>query len=62
MSLSLKKVKPHIRHPYGTRSKTKATPVSVQSVVTDIQSGQRGNLGLGQWVGNLLGTIKDATV
>ena len=55
-------VKPQINHPYGTRSKTKATPVSVQSVETDTQSEQKGHLGLGQWVGNLLGTIKDATV
>ena len=27
-----------------------------------ITSEQRGHLGLGQWVGNLVGAIKDATV
>ena len=34
--------KPQVSHPYSTRSKTKATPVSLQSVKTDIQSEQRG--------------------
>ena len=48
-------------HPYGTRWKTKAAVVSVQSVETDIQSEQRGHSGLGQWVGNSFGSIKDAT-
>ena len=46
----LKKIdtKAQICHPYGTRSKTKAAPISVQS--TDIQDARRGHLGLGQWV------------
>ena len=48
-------VKPQISHPYGTRSKTKAAPVSVQSVETDPQSEQKGHLGLGQWIRNLFG-------
>ena len=39
-----------------------AAPVFVQSVETDTQSEQKGHLGLGQWVGNLLGIIRDATV
>ena len=43
---------PQVCHPYGTRSKTKVAPVSVQS--TDIQDEWRGHLGLGQWVRNVL--------
>ena len=33
-------------HLYGTRSKTKAAPVSVQSVEINTQSDQKGHLGL----------------
>ena len=46
----LKKInmKPQISHPNGTRSKTKATPITLHS--TDIQHEQSGHLGLGQWV------------
>ena len=59
----LKKIiKCQINHPFGTRSKTKAAPVSAQSVETDTQSEQKGSLGLGQWVRNSLGTIQDAVV
>ena len=45
--------KPQVCFPYRPRSKNKATPVSVQSVEINIQSEQRGHLGLGQWVGNI---------
>ena len=51
-------MKPQICHPYGTRSETKATPISVHS--TDIQDEWRGHLGLGQWVRNSFGPIRDA--
>ena len=47
---------------YGTRSKTKAASVSVQSVEADTQCKQRGHLGLGQWVGHFYGSVKDAAV
>ena len=46
----LKDVKPQICHPYGTRSKTKAAPASVQSVIPDNHFEQREHCGLGQWV------------
>ena len=59
--LKIKK-KTQVCHPCGTRSKTKAAPVSTKSVELNTQSKQRKHLGLGQWVSNLIGTIKDATV
>ena len=55
-------MKPHICHPCNTRSMTKAAPLSTKSLKTKTQSELRGHLGLGQWVGNLVGTVKDATV
>ena len=58
----LKDVKPQISHPYGTRSKTKATSTSVQSVVPDTHFEQRGHSGLGQWVGQFFGYVKEAAV
>ena len=39
---------PQVCHPYGTRSKTKADQISVQS--TNIQDEWRGHSGLGLWV------------
>ena len=54
--------KPQICHPYGTRSKTKAASTSVQSVVPDTHFEQRGHSGLGQWVGQFFGSVKEATV
>ena len=53
---------PQICHPYGTRSKTKAAPISTKSVEINTQSRSRGHLDLCQWVSNLVGTVKDATV
>ena len=53
---------PQISHPYGTRSKTKATSASVQSVEPDIHYQQRGHSGLGQWVGQIFGSVKEAAV
>ena len=60
----LKKIntKPQISHPYGTRSKTKAALASVQSVKADTHYDQRGHSGLGQWVRQFLGSIKEAAV
>ena len=58
----LKDVKPQICHPYGTRSKTKATPASVQSIIPDTHFQQRGHSGLGQWVGQFFGSVKEAAV
>ena len=55
-------VKPQISQPYDTRSKTKATPVSVQLVEPDTQIEQKGHICVGKWVGTLLGTIEEATV
>ena len=54
--------KPQISHPYGTRSKTKAASASVQSVVPDTHFEQRGHSGLGQWVGQFFGSVKEAAV
>ena len=54
--------KHQISHPYGTRSKTKATSASVQSVVADTYFEQRGHSGLGQWVVQFFGSVKDAAV
>ena len=42
--------KSQICHPYGTRSRTKATSASLQSVVPDTHFEQRGHSSLGQWV------------
>ena len=59
----VKKVnEPKICHPYGTRSKTKATSASVQSVVPDTRFEQRRHSGLGQWVGEFFGSVKEAAV
>ena len=59
----VKKLKqPQICHPYGTRSKTKAVSVSVQSVVPDTHFEQRGHSGLGQWVRQVFSSIKEAAV
>ena len=59
----VKKVnQPQICHPYGTRSKTKATSASVQSVVPDTHFEQRGHSGLGQWVRQFFGSVKEAAV
>ena len=59
----VKKVnQPQICHPYGTRSKTKAISASVQSVVPDIHLEQRGHSGLGQWVRQFFGSVKEAAV
>ena len=59
----IKKVnQPQICHSYGTRSKTKAASTSVQSVVPDTDFEQRGNSGLGQWVGQFVGSVKEAAV
>ena len=49
---------PQICHPYGTRSKTKATSASVQSFVPDTHFEQRGHSGLGQWVGQFLAPLR----
>ena len=54
--------KPKTCHPYGTKPKTKATPVSSNSLETDMQNVLREIFVPGQWVGNLVGAIKDATV
>ena len=55
-------IKPQIGHNYGTRSKTKAASASVQSVEPDTHYEQRGHSGLGQWVGQFFGSIKEAVV
>ena len=55
-------MKPQICHPYGTRSKTKAASTSVQSDMSDIHFDQRGHSGLGQWVGQFFGSVKEAAV
>ena len=39
-----------------------AAPESTKSVELNTQSGPRGHLGLGQWVSNLVGTIKNGSV
>ena len=54
--------KPQIGHNYGTRSKTKTASASVQSVKTDAHYEQRGHSGLGQWVGQFFGSVKEAAV
>ena len=54
--------KPQICHPYGTRSKTKAASTSVRSDVADTHFDQRGHSGLGHWVGQFFGSVKEATV
>ena len=54
--------KPQIGHHYGTRSKTKAASASGQSVELDIHYEQRGHSGLGQWVRQFFGSIKEAAV
>ena len=53
---------PQIGHNYGTRSKTKAASASVKSVVPDTHFEQREHPGLGQWVGQFFGSIKEAAV
>ena len=53
---------PQISHPHDTRSKTKAASASVQSVDPDTHFEQRGHSGLGQWVGQFFGSIKEAAV
>ena len=53
---------PQICHPYGTRSKTKAASASVQSADSDTHFEHRGHSGLGQWVGQFFGSIKEAVV
>ena len=58
----LKDIKPQISHPYGTRSKTKATSASIQSDVSDTHFDQRGHSGLGQWVRQFFGSVKEAAV
>ena len=59
----VKKVnEPQICHLYGTRSKTKAASASVQSVIPDTHFEQRGHSGLGQWVRQFFGSVKEATV
>ena len=54
--------KPQISHPYGTRSKTKAASASVQSGISDTHFEQRGHSGLGQWVGQFFGSVKEGAV
>ena len=54
--------KPQIGHNYGTRSKTKAASASVQSGQPDTCYEQRGHSGLGQWVGQFFGSVKEAAV
>ena len=54
--------KPQISYPYGTRSKTKAASASVQSVVPDTHFEQMGHSGLGQWVRQFFGSVKEAAV
>ena len=54
--------KPQISHNYGTRSKTKGASASVNSVEPDIHYQQRGHSGLGHWVGQIFGSIKEAVV
>ena len=44
------------------KPKLEAALVSAQSVETKTWSKQRGHLDVGQWVCNLVGTSKDATV
>ena len=56
------KDKPQICHPYGTKSKTKATSTSVQSGISDTHFDQRGHSGLGQWVGQFFGSVKEVAV
>ena len=53
---------PQISHPYGTRVKTKAFSASVQLVEADIHYEQRGHPTLGQWVGQIFGSIKEAAI
>ena len=53
---------PQIGHHYGTKSKTKVAPASVQSVEPDTQFEQWGHSGLGQWVKHFFGSIKEAAV
>ena len=54
--------KPQICHPYGTRSKTKATSTSVQSVESDTHFEEKRHSGLGQWVRQFFGSVKEAAV
>ena len=54
--------KPQISHFYGTRSKTKAASASVQSAKADPHYKQRGHSGLGQWVRQFFGSVKEAAV
>ena len=53
--------KPH-GHNYATRSKTKAVSASIQSATPDTHFEQRGQSGLGQWVRQRFGSIKEAAV
>ena len=54
--------KPQISHLYGPRSKTKASSASVQSGIPDNHLEQRGHSGLGQWVRQFFGSVKEAAV
>ena len=54
--------KPQIVHHYGIRSKTKAGSASVQSAEADTHYQQREQSGLGQWVAQFFGYIKEAAV
>ena len=56
------KDKPKLSQNYGTRSKTKAASASVQSGEPDTHYEQRGHSGLGQWVGQIFFSIKEAAV
>ena len=53
---------PKMDHNYGTRSKTKTASASVQSVIPDTHFEQRRHSGLGQWVRQFFGSIKEAGV
>ena len=54
--------KPQIGHNYGTRSKIKAASASIQSGEPDTHYEQRGPSGLGQWVGQFFGSVKETAV
>ena len=58
----LKDIKPQISHQYGSRSKTKAASASIQSGISDTHFEQGGHSGLGQWVRQFFGSVKEATV
>ena len=54
--------KPQIGHNFGTRSKTKTASASVKSGEPDMHCEQRGHSGLGQWVRQIFGSVKEAAV